>query len=34
MSTTATDLRAHLYRYLDCIAETGEVLEMRRKRGG
>ena len=34
MSTTAIDLRAHLYRYLDCIAETGEVLEMRRKRGG
>jgi hypothetical protein len=31
MNTAATDLRTHLYTYLDRIAETGEVLEVRRK---
>ncbi|HCM27825.1 MAG: hypothetical protein A2Z99_08605 [Treponema sp. GWB1_62_6] len=31
MNTTATDLRTHLYTWLDRIAETGEVLEVRRK---
>jgi len=31
MNTTATDLRAHLYTWLDQVAETGEVLEVRRK---
>jgi hypothetical protein len=31
MNTTATDLRAHLYSYLDRIVQTGEVLEVRRK---
>jgi len=31
MITTATDLRTHLYTYLDRIVETGEVLEVRRK---
>lgn len=31
MNTTATDLRTHLYSYLDRIAETGEVLEVQRK---
>ena len=31
MNTTATDLRTHLYAYLDRIVETGEVLEVQRK---
>ncbi|MEI6386884.1 MAG: type II toxin-antitoxin system Phd/YefM family antitoxin [Spirochaetota bacterium] len=31
MKTTATDLRTHLYSWLDQVAETGEVLELERK---
>jgi hypothetical protein len=31
MNTTVTDLRTHLYTWLDRILETGEVLEVRRK---
>jgi hypothetical protein len=31
MKTTATDLRTHLYSWLDRIAGTGEVLEVERK---
>ncbi len=31
MNTTATDLRTHLYTWLDRVATTGEVLEVERK---
>ena len=31
MTTTATDLRTHLYCWLDRVATTGEVLEIERK---
>jgi hypothetical protein len=31
MQTTATELRTHLYTWLDRIAHTGEVLEVERK---
>ncbi|MFH2114511.1 MAG: type II toxin-antitoxin system Phd/YefM family antitoxin [Spirochaetota bacterium] len=31
MNTTVTDLRSHLYTWLDRVLETGEVLEVRRK---
>lgn len=31
MKTTATDLRANLYSYLDRVLETGEPLEIERK---
>jgi antitoxin (DNA-binding transcriptional repressor) of toxin-antitoxin stability system len=31
MKTTATDLRNHLYSYLDKVLETGEPLEIERK---
>jgi hypothetical protein len=31
MKTTVTDLRSHLYTWLDRVLETGEVLEVQRK---
>ena len=31
MKTTATDLRTHLYTWLDRVAGTGEVLEVERR---
>ena len=31
MKTTATELRSNLYKYLDRLLETGEVLEIERK---
>ena len=31
MRTTATDLRTHLYTWLDQVALTGEVLEVERR---
>jgi antitoxin (DNA-binding transcriptional repressor) of toxin-antitoxin stability system len=31
MNTTVTDLRSHLYTWLDRVLETGEVLEVSRK---
>ncbi len=33
MNTTATDLRTHLYTWLDHVAKTGEGLEVERKGG-
>jgi antitoxin (DNA-binding transcriptional repressor) of toxin-antitoxin stability system len=31
MNTTATDLRTHLYTWLDRVAQNGEVVEVERK---